>query len=213
MDTVLQPGLKPMDEVALVEQARNGDLNAFNRLILEYQDMAYNLAARMLDDPDGAADVTQVAFLSAYRSLDSFRGGSFRAWVLRMVSNACYDELRRRKRRPTISLEPVNEDDEEIESPAWLADDSASPEDLMERSELEDALQTCIQGLPEEFRSVVLMVDVEGLDYQEVSVAVGKPLGTVKSRLARARLKMRDCLRQYRELLPSVFRLDDEVVK
>jgi RNA polymerase sigma-70 factor (ECF subfamily) len=202
-----------MDELALVEQARNGDLNAFNGLILEYQDMAYNLAARMLDDPDGAADVTQVAFLSAYRSLDSFRGGSFRAWVLRMVSNACYDELRRRKRRPTISLEPVNEDDEEIESPAWLADDSASPEDLMERSELENALQTCIQGLPEEFRSVVLMVDVEGLDYQEVSLAVGKPLGTVKSRLARARLKMRDCLRQYRELLPSVFRLDDEVLQ
>ena len=83
----------------------------------------------------------------------------------------------------------------------------------MERSELENALQTCIQGLPEEFRSVVLMVDVEGLDYQEVSVAVGKPLGTVKSRLARARLKMRDCLRQYRELLPSVFRLDDEVIQ
>jgi RNA polymerase sigma-70 factor, ECF subfamily len=202
-----------MDEAALVDQARNGDLNAFNQLVLEYQDMAYNLAARMLDDPDGAADVTQVAFLSAYRSLDSFRGGSFRAWVLRMVSNACYDELRRRKRRPTISLEPVNEDDEEIESPAWLADDSASPEDLIERSELENALQTCIQGLPDEFRSVVLMVDVEGLDYQEVSLAVGKPLGTVKSRLARARLKMRDCLRQYRELLPSVFRLDDEVVQ
>lgn len=202
-----------MDEAALVDQARNGDLNAFNRLILEYQDMAYNLAARMLDDPDGAADVTQVAFLSAYRNLDTFRGGSFRAWVLRMVSNACLDELRRRKRRPTVSLEPVNEDDEEIESPAWLADDSASPEDLMERSELENALQTCIQGLPEDFRAVVLMVDVEGLDYQEVSVAVGKPLGTVKSRLARARLKMRDCLRQYRELLPSVFRLDDEVVQ
>ena len=118
-----------------------------------------------------------------------------------------------RVRMTLEAWEPVNDDDEEVESPAWLADDSASPEDLVERSELEDALQTCIQGLPEEFRAVVLMVDVEGLDYQEVSVAVGKPLGTVKSRLARARLKMRDCLRQYRELLPSVFRLDDEVVQ
>jgi RNA polymerase sigma-70 factor, ECF subfamily len=201
-----------MDEAEIIKLAREGDLNAFNRLVLEYQDMAFNLAARMLSDDDAAEDVTQTAFLSAYRSLDSFRGGSFRAWVMRMVSNACYDELRRRKRRPTVSLEPVNEDDEEIESPAWLADDAPSPEGEMERAELDQALQTCLQGLPEEFRSVVLMVDVEGLDYQEVSSATGKPLGTVKSRLARARLKMRDCLRQYWELLPSVFRLDDEVV-
>lgn len=201
-----------MDELALVEEARAGDLNAFNRLVLEYQDMAFNLAARMLDDDDAAADVTQTAFLSAYRSLDSFRGGSFRAWVMRMVSNACYDELRRRKRRPTVSLEPVNDDDEEIESPAWLADDAPSPEDEVERAELDQMLQSCLLQLPEEFRSVVLMVDVEGLDYQEVSLAIGKPLGTVKSRLARARLKMRDCLQQHRELLPSLYRLDDEVV-
>lgn len=201
-----------MDEAALVEQARDGDLNAFNRLVLEYQDMAFNLAARMLDDEDAAADVTQMAFLSAYKSLDTFRGGSFRAWVLRMVSNACYDELRRRKRRPTISLEPVNDDDEEMESPAWIADDGPSPEDELERSELDHALQTCLGGLGDEFRTVVLMIDVEGLDYQEVSDATGKPLGTIKSRLARARLKLRDCLRQFGELLPSVYRLDDEVM-
>jgi RNA polymerase sigma-70 factor, ECF subfamily len=202
-----------MDEAAFVEQARSGDLHAFNQLVLEYQDMAFNLAARMLNDEDAAADVTQTAFLSAYRSLDSFRGGSFRAWVMRMVTNACYDELRRRKRRPTVSLEPVNDDDEEIESPAWLADDGPSPEAEIERAELEGALQTCLQGLPEDFRMVVLMVDVEGMDYQEVSDATGKPLGTVKSRLARGRLKMRDCLRQYWELLPSVFRLGDEVMR
>ena len=202
-----------MDETALVEQAREGDLNAFNTLILTYQDMAFNLAARRLTDDDGAADVTQTAFLSAYRSLDSFRGGSFKAWVMRMVTNACYDELRRRKRRPTVSLEPVTDDDEEIESPAWLADDGPSPEEEMERVELDGALQTCLQSLPEDFRAVVLMVDVEGMDYQEVSLATGKPLGTIKSRLARARLKMRDCLRQYWELLPSVFRLGDEVTE
>lgn len=201
-----------MDEIALVEQAREGSLDAFNRLILEYQDMVFNLAARMLDDEDAAADVTQTAFLAAYRSLDSFRGGSFRAWVMRMATNACYDELRRRKRRPTVSLEPVNDDDEEIESPAWLSDSSGSPEGALEQSELNDALQTCLKGLPEEFRSVVVMVDIEGLDYAEVSVSVGSPLGTVKSRLARARLKMRDCLKKYMELLPSIYRLDDEVV-
>jgi len=202
-----------MDEIALVEQAREGDLNAFNHLVLEYQDMAFNLAARLLSDEDAAADVTQTAFLSAYRSMDSFRGGSFRAWVMRMVTNACYDELRRRKRRPTVSLEPVNEEDEEIESPTWLADEGPSPEEEAERSELDNALPNCLHGLPDDFRAVVLMVDVEGLDYQEVSLATGKPLGTVKSRLARARLKMRDCLRQYRELLPSFYRLGDEVTQ
>ena len=201
-----------MDEIALISMARDGDLDAFNRLILAYQDMAFNHASRMLNDDDAAEDVTQMAFLSAYRSLSTFRGGSFKSWVLRMVSNACYDELRRRKRRPTVPLEPMTDDDEEIESPAWLADDSASPEDEMERSELNHAIQNCLQGLPEDFRAVVIMVDIEGLDYQEVSLAVGKPLGTVKSRLARARLKMRDCLRHFGELLPSMIRLDDEVV-
>lgn len=201
-----------MDEVGLIEAAKQGDLDSFNQLILVYQDMAFNLAARMLSDDDAAADVTQVAFISAYRSLDTFRGGSFKSWVLRMVSNACYDELRRRKRRPTVPLEPITEEDEEVESPAWLADDGPSPEDEMERSELNQAIQRCLNGLPEEFRSVVIMVDIEGLDYQMVSSAAGKPLGTIKSRLARARMKMRDCLRQFGELLPSVLRLDDEVV-
>jgi RNA polymerase sigma-70 factor, ECF subfamily len=199
-----------MDEIALVQDARKGDLDAFNRLVLAYQDMAFNLAARMLNDPDMAEDVTQTAFLSAYRSLDSFRGGSFKAWVMRMVANACYDELRRRQRRPTTPLEPLDEDDEEIESPTWLADDSPSPEDQIEKMELDQALQGCLSGLDPEFRAVVVMVDIQGMDYVEVSTALNKPLGTIKSRLARARLKLRDCLHQYGELLPSAFRLDDQ---
>lgn len=109
-----------MDEAQCIARALEGDLEAFNQLVLAYQDSAYNLAYRMLNDPDAAADVTQSAFIAAYRSLKTYRGGSFRAWVLRMVTNACYDELRRRKRRPTVALEPLNRDEEEIESPAWL---------------------------------------------------------------------------------------------
>jgi RNA polymerase sigma-70 factor, ECF subfamily len=199
-----------MDENALVESARKGDLNAFNRLVLTYQDLAFNVAARMLTDPDLAEDVTQNAFLSAYRNLDTFRGGSFKAWVMRMVTNACYDELRRRKRRPTVALEPVDEDDEEIESPAWLADDSALPEDQVERAELDQAIQQCLSGLDEDFRAVVVMVDLQGMDYLEAAAILNKPLGTVKSRLARARLKLRDCLHGFEELLPSTFRLEDQ---
>ncbi len=200
-----------MDEAALIRSAQQGDLDAFNRLVLAYQDRAFNLAARMLSDDAAAEDATQVAFMNAYRSLGSYRGGSFRAWVLRMVTNTCYDELRRRQRHPTTPLEPVDsEDEEEIESPSWLADDGNTPEQEMERVELDSAVQHCINALPEEFRSAVLMIDVEGLDYQEVAEAIGKPLGTIKSRLARARVKLRECLQQFWELLPSHYRLEGE---
>jgi RNA polymerase sigma-70 factor (ECF subfamily) len=174
-----------MDEIALVQSARAGDLDAFNRLVLAYQDMAFNIAMRMLSDGDAAQDITQTAFLSAYRSLNSFRGGSFKAWVMRMVTNACYDELRRHQRHPTTPLEPVDDDDETIESPAWMAGDGPSPEEEMERRELDRAVQRCLQGLDDEFRAVVVMIDLQGMDYLEVSQALNKPLGTIKSWRAR----------------------------
>ncbi|MGW8143521.1 MAG: RNA polymerase sigma factor, partial [Anaerolineales bacterium] len=116
-----------MDENGLIEDARHGDLDAFNRLILAYQDRVYNQAYRVLGEAQAADDATQEAFISAYKNLRSFRGGSFRAWLLRIVTNACYDELRRRKRRPTTSLEPVDDAGEEIESPHWIADPGELP--------------------------------------------------------------------------------------
>ena len=196
-----------MDEAQLIMEAVRGDLDAFNRLVLVYQEQAYNLAYRMLNDGDAAEDATQTAFISAYRNLKSYRGGSFRAWVMRMVTNACYDELRRRQRRPSVPLEPLDVDsDEEIESPPWLADDHLSPEEQLESQELEKAISHCIQSLPAEFRAVVVLVDVQGYDYAEVSEVLGKPLGTIKSRLARARLRLRDCLAGFKELIPAFFR-------
>ncbi len=202
-----------MDEIALVASARDGDLDAFNRLVLAYQDLAFNLALRMLGDEAMAEDTTQVAFISAYNSLGSFRGGSFKAWVLRMVTNACYDELRRRQRHPTTPLEPMVDDDDEMESPSWLADDHNSPEKTAEQNELEQAIQHCLNDLPEEFRTVAVLVDVQGLDYDEVARVIRKPLGTVKSRLARARGKLRQCLQGFWELLPAQFRLDRESIR
>jgi len=207
---VERPGL---DENALAVAAQKGDLNAFNRLVLVHQDMAFNLAYRILADPDSAADATQDAFISAYQAIKSFRGGSFRAWLLRIVTNTCYDELRRNKRRPTVSLEPVSsQEDEEIENPSWLADDNPSPEENVESRDLVEAIQHCLQDLPDEFRVVVAMVDLEGLDYNEASMAMKAPLGTIKSRLARARVRMQDCLQKFRELLPHKFRLEDEEI-
>jgi len=202
------PGL---DENALAVAAQKGDLNAFNRLVLVHQDMAFNLAYRILADPNSAADATQDAFISAYQAIKSFRGGSFRAWLLRIVTNTCYDELRRKKRRPTVPLEPVSsQEDEEIENPSWLADDNPSPEENAESIDLVEAIQHCLQDLPDEFRIVIAMIDLEGLDYSEASLATKAPLGTIKSRLARARVRMQDCLQKFRELLPHKFRLEDE---
>jgi RNA polymerase sigma-70 factor (ECF subfamily) len=125
---------------------------------------------------------------------------------LRIAANTCYDELRRQKRRPTQPLEPVDEDEEEIESPSWLADPAASPEAQVEQQEVSQAIQDCLEGLPPEFRLAVVLVDLQGLDYAEASQVMGKPLGTVKSRLARARLRLQDCLHGFWELLPSIFR-------
>ena len=198
-----------MEEQTLVADALKGDLEAFNRLVLAYQDLAFNVAYRMLADEDLAADAVQNAFISAYKNLRTYRGGSFKAWVLRMVTNGCYDELRRQKRRPTIALEPVSPDDgEEMESAQWLRSSDPQPDEVFDQAELEHALQHCLENLPVEFRAVVVLVDVQGMDYEEVSQSVHSPLGTVKSRLARARLKLRDCLQQFQELLPAQFRLD-----
>jgi RNA polymerase sigma-70 factor (ECF subfamily) len=196
-----------MDELGLINAAQQGDLDAFNRLVLAYQDIVYNQALRMINEEDAAADATQDTFISAYRHITDYRGGSFRAWLLRIVTNACYDELRRRQRRPTTSLEPLDDSGEEVESPHWLADYSDLPEDQVERAELEQAISSCLQGLPDEFRAAVILVDVQGLDYAEAAQSLGKPVGTIKSRLARARLRLRDCLHSFWELLPAEFRL------
>lgn len=199
-----------MDELTLIDEAQHGSLEAFNSLVLFYQNALFNTALRILGDEDQAADATQDAFLSAFRALNSFRGGSFKAWLMRTVTNACYDELRRKKRRPSIPLEPETDEGEDMESPRWLADPSASPEEQLDQDELEHAIQHCIDSLPKEFKAVVVLADIQGLDYEEVARAIRVPLGTIKSRLARARLRLRDCLQAFGELLPATFRLEKE---
>lgn len=199
-----------MDESTLISAARKGDLDSFNHLVITYQELIYNQAFRVMGEISAADDATQDAFITAFRKLNTYRGGSFRAWLLRIVTNICYDELRRRKRNPTTQLEPLDDSGEEIETPMWIADPSESPEESAERAELGRAIQRCIDQLPYEFRVVVSLVDIQGLDYAEVAEIVDTPLGTVKSRLARARLRLRQCLQGFWELLPSSFRLDNE---
>jgi RNA polymerase sigma-70 factor, ECF subfamily len=158
-----------------------------------------------------AADAAQDAFISAFKSIKSFRGGSFKAWLMRTVTNACYDELRRRKRRPTTPLEPDTDDGEEMDSPRWLADPNMTPDQVAEADELEHAIQHCLDNLPLDFKTVVVMADIQGMDYIEVASAVHVPLGTVKSRLARARLRLQECLQGFAELLPANYRLEEGI--
>ena len=202
-----------MNESALIHEAQHGDLDSFNSLVLTYQDMLFNTALRIMGDEDLAADATQEAFISAFRAIQSFRGGSFKAWLLRTVTNACYDELRRQKRRPTAPLEPETDDGEEMETPRWLADPAMSPEEEVEADDLEHAIQHCLDELPVEFRAVVVLTDIQGMDYKEVSASIRVPLGTIKSRLARARLRLRECLQGFWELLPATFRLEEEGIR
>lgn len=197
-----------MDEPVLIREAQSGSLDAFNTLVLSYQDAVFNTALRILGDDEQAADASQEAFISAFRNITAYRGGSFKAWLLRTVTNACYDELRRQKRRPTIALEPETEDGDEMDTPRWLADPGMSPEQQTEAEEVQHAIQHCLDGLPTEFRVVVVLADIQGLDYVEVAASMRVPLGTIKSRLARARLRLRECLQGFVELLPQSFRLE-----
>lgn len=195
------------EEQRLVEAGQRGDVEAFNQLVRLYEGRVYNLCYRMLGDGDAAADVTQDTFISAYKNLNRFRGGLFRSWLFRIATNACYDALRARKRRPTVSLSaPADLDDD---GPAFdLPDAGESPDERALRHELSAAIQRGIAQLPEDQRIVVILSDVQGLAYEEIAEVTSTNLGTVKSRLSRARARLRDILRQG-ELLPSKFRHDD----
>jgi RNA polymerase sigma-70 factor, ECF subfamily len=181
-------------EENLVKRASNGDLDAFNELVLTYQNVAYYHAYTLLRDPTLAEDATQDSFIRAFQNIAGFRGGSFRAWILKIVTNAAYDMLRRSKRHPTQSLYPEDEYGEEVESPAWLADTTTSVQDTVEQSEFSRDLYRLIDELPTVYRTVITLVDLHDFYYAEVADALKIPIGTVKSRLARARYRISEKL-------------------
>jgi len=196
------------EESELVKAAQLGDLNAFNALIGRYQNLLFGIALRMLNDEDTASDAVQEALISAFSKFRTFRGGSLRSWLARVTVNACYDELRRKRRQREVPLEQFNMEGEEVEDLMWMIDPAARPEERYESFELENAIQRSLNSLTPAYREVVVLVDIEGLSYEEASVAAQVPVGTVKSRLARARLQMRSSLLGYGELLPSQYMVD-----
>jgi RNA polymerase sigma-70 factor, ECF subfamily len=194
MDTssymVLKENLAGSNDAYLISAVRQGDLEAFNQLVLYYQDRIYNLAARLLGDNDLAEDITQNTFLTAYLNLARFRNGSFRGWLYRIATNACYDVHRERKRHPIRSIE-----DKGLAEEKFLPIDdnycfSSLPEKEFERHELEKTIQCALNRLNIDQRTIILLVDMQGFDYQGAAQVLGIPVGTVKSRLARARVEL-----------------------
>ncbi|GAB5494252.1 MAG: sigma-70 family RNA polymerase sigma factor [Phototrophicaceae bacterium] len=192
----------------LIEKAQQGDIDSFNALVLQFQDYIFTISYRIMGESDSASDATQDTFLTAYRKLDSFRGGNFKAWIARIATNTCYDELRKQKRRPQDYIEDMTGTEMYGEAP--IASDAPSPEEEAQRSDLNRALQDCIMSLNDDQRIVLVMSDVEGYAYQEIADTVDTSLGTVKSRLSRARLSVRRCLQAVQELLPTEFRLTND---
>jgi RNA polymerase sigma-70 factor (ECF subfamily) len=190
-DPLAPPAIDPAQrrDLHLLERARVGDLDAFNDLVECHQDQLFALVARMVPDRDQAHDVVQEAFFSAYRNMAGFRGGSVRSWLSRIAINAAMDAQRLKRRRPS---QPYPE----LEDEAWQppAGEDADPVTTALRTERTSALQAALAGITPDQRASIVLFDVEGYDYGEIAAMTGVSLGTVKSRIHRGRLALRERL-------------------
>tara|TARA_Y100001936_G_scaffold238971_1_gene271389 strand:- start:449 stop:1033 length:585 start_codon:yes stop_codon:yes gene_type:complete len=194
--------LTSFDEQRLIQLSRDGDYDAFNRLVVEYQDAIFAVVLRTVRNRATAEDITQDTFISAFRKISSYRGGIFRAWLFRIAKNASLDYLRKVARRGESSIEKDIVYFSEI-----VEDDSQDPLADALNSELARLIVHCLDGLSEDHRFAMVMIDIEGYQYDEAAESIGVSIGTVKSRLNRARARMRDCVQQQPELLPASMRL------
>lgn len=193
-----------LTDLDLASQAKQGCLEAFNILVMRHQALLYNVAFRVTGNADLAADATQEAFILAYRKIGQFRGGSLRAWLARIATNCAYDQLRSRRRHGASSIEDMVEQEDRL---AQLVDPGASPDEAAVSSELGRAISAAILTLPPDQRSVIILVDYNHFNYEEAAEALGTSLGTVKSRLSRARARVRAILvLNHPELLPEGLR-------
>lgn len=188
-------------EEDLIKQSQGGDLDSFNLLVEIYQGPIYNLTLRMLGSPQDAEDVAQDAFVLAWKAIPGFKGGSFKAWLFRIASNACTDLLRSKKSRKADSLDAIFPEYNPLPSQV------ESPEDHVMREEVTRLIGQQLLSLSDEQRLVVTLADLQGLSYEEIAQITDCSLGTVKSRLNRGRANLRDLLSQHKELLPPEFRL------
>ena len=186
------------DEHLILAMARGGDVDAFNRLVAIHQDAVYGFSMSLTRQHALADDVTQETFISAFRSISKMRGDNVRGWLLRIARNKAYDYFRRQNRRRESSV-----DAEDAVFAERLTSDSPSPADVAMNFELRDAIEHCVGALSHEHREVIVLIDVQGSSYDDASEVCGVNVGTIKSRLNRARRRVRDCLRGFPGLLPA----------
>ena len=200
------------DEKLLIARSQRGDVEAFNQLILHYQQVVYSTVFRLLGDYDTASDATQDAFIAAFRSIRTYRGeSSFRAWLLRIGSNIACDHWRRVQRHPAISLETLTEENEPHATSLLgifaYPESESNPEEIILTQEIQELIQKGVMTLPLDQRTALVLCDIQGLSYEEVAQVTQTTLGTVRSRISRGRAKLRDFLQQHEELLPRNYRL------
>ncbi|MCX8130142.1 MAG: sigma-70 family RNA polymerase sigma factor [Clostridia bacterium] len=195
------------NEKILLEKAKNGDLKAFELLIEGYQKKVYNIALRMIGNHDDANELAQEVFIRILKSIKNFKEEStFSTWVYRITTNICLDELRKRKNRKTVSIdEEMKLEDGEVAR--QIEDIKPLPDIIAERNELKKIVTEAIQLLSEEHKLVIVMRDIQGFSYEEIAKVTKIPEGTVKSRINRARLALKEILKSKRELF------SDEYVK
>ena len=193
------PGRTSAPEEALVARSRDGDVDAFNRIVDMYQRPMYNLALRILGDAPAAEDATQDAFISAFRNIGRFKDGNLKSWLFTIAANRCRDMLRARSVRPAESLDS---EDTTLDPPSH----TESPEDYAVRREMGRSIQQALAALPPDQRLAVVLIDVQGLAYEEAAEVMGINVGTVKSRLSRGRGRVRDLLREKPGVLPAPVR-------
>jgi RNA polymerase sigma-70 factor (ECF subfamily) len=196
-----------MDEKRMIAAARRGDLQSFNQLVRAYEGSLYHTAYRVLGDGSAASDATQEAFISAFKNIRAFRGGSFRGWLLRIVTNCCYDQLRAKKSRNAVSLDALLVDFPNAEE-SICESREASPQDQAERQELGSIIQKGLQTIPPDQRVTVILADIQGFAYEEIAQITSVNIGTVKSRLSRGRAYLREFLLAQEGILPDSYRFN-----
>ncbi len=185
---------------ALIKKCKNGDIQAFESLINAYQKKAYNIALRIMANEEDAKDMAQEAFIRIYKSIMNFREeSSFSTWIYRIVTNVCLDEVRKRKNSATISIDAAISIDG-IETKYELCCDKETPEDIYEKTEKKEIILGAINELSEEYKGAIVLRDIEGFSYEEIATIMNCSIGTVKSRINRARNILKDKLHNRLEL-------------
>ncbi|SFH31662.1 RNA polymerase, sigma-24 subunit, RpoE [Desulfotomaculum arcticum] len=197
-----------LSDETLVQKSKKGDLNAFNELVLRYEGKVFSIAYRFMGNHADASDLAQETFIRLYQSLASFRGdSSFSTWLYRITANACRDELRKHQRRRSISMDEMI-----AASPANVpvADNAYSPEDAVQRNEVQRQVQECLNELSDDHRLILVMREIQGFSYDEIAEVLQCSLGTVKSRISRARNALKERLKRKGELLSTESRLTEK---